>query len=75
MTAGGYPISFSISGFPITYDIEDIPIVFGSGPGRAQVVLLEQSDSNTTKFKALVPPGNPGVVQITVSNHVQGYGV
>jgi len=71
-TTGGYPISVSISGFPITYDIEDISIVFGSGLGRAQVVLLEQSDSNRTKIKTLVPPGNPGVVQIMVSNDVQG---
>jgi len=73
MMTGGYPLSVCISGFPITYDMEDISIMFGSGPGRAaQVLLLEQSDSNRTKVSALVPPGNPGVVHVVVANHAQG---
>jgi len=73
---GGFPLSISISGFPITYDMEDISIVFGSGPGRAaQVLLMEQSDSNGSKICALVPPGHPGAVQVMVSNHAQGSSV
>jgi len=74
--AGGYPMTVSISGFPITYDMEDISIVFGSGLGLvARVLLLEQSDSNRTTVWALVPPGDPGVVQVMVSNNAQGSAV
>jgi len=73
---GGYPLSISISGFSITYDMDDISIVFGSGPGQvAQVLLLERSDSNGTTVYALAPPGNPGVVQVMVSNNAQGSSV
>lgn len=76
MVAGGYLLSVTISGFPITYDMDDISIVFRSGPGRAaQVLLIEQSDSNGTKFCALVPPGHSGAVQVEVSNHAQGSSV
>jgi len=63
---GGYPVSISISGFPITYDVDDISIKFGSKP--AQVLLLEQSNSKKTIVYALVPSGDPGNVQLTVSS-------
>jgi len=73
---GGYQLIVSVSGFSITYDMEDISIVFGSGPEReAQVLLLEQSDSHGTTVGALVPPGDPGVVQVMVSNDAQGSSV
>jgi len=73
MMAGGYPLLISISGFPITYNMHDISIVFGSGPGwAAQVLLIEQSNSKGTKVRALVPAGDPGVVEVMVSNTATG---
>ena len=76
MVAGGYSLTVSISGFSITYDMQDISILFGSGPGQAaQVLWIEQSDSNGTVICALVPPGHSGAVQVVVSNYAQGSSV
>jgi len=54
--AGGYHAF--VSPILITYDEEDILFTFGNGPGQAaQVLSLDQNESNGTTTEARVPPG------------------
>jgi len=63
---GGDTIRIRLSQFTITYDISKLSIRFGEVVGT--VIELVQSDSQSTEFTAVVPPGNPGTKVVTVQN-------
>jgi hypothetical protein len=64
--AGGYLISMTLSNFMITYENEKLSIRFGEQSGK--VVQLQESNKAMTKFSALVPPGDPGVVSVAIQH-------
>ena len=64
--AGGYLISVILYNFIITYDISKLSIQFGKQSG--EIFQLQQSNSAVTKFSALVPPGDPGIVIVTIQH-------
>ena len=73
--SGGDEITVILTNFVITYQLSDLAIVFGDQHGT--IIGLEQSNRVMTKIKALVPPGAPGTVNVSLANqnHPQNYAI
>ena len=64
--AGNVRLTIVVSNFPLVYTKESLAVSFGGT--SAKVLRLIQGDSSGARITVLVPPGSPGVVDVSVAH-------